>query len=125
MNLLDIANLLESQGVGVKGKSIFIYMIPSDAQPAILLRNPLTGTPYDYELPGFFRAKFRVVVRCVDYATGKAMMDEAVAAMTVQNTQLDSMFVQYMRPIAMPVVFPLSDGNLMEFSVDMDVVFTE
>jgi hypothetical protein len=30
-----------------------------------------------------------------------------------------------MRPATLPVVFPLSKGNLLEFAVDFDVLFNE
>ena len=36
---------------------------------------------------------------------------------------MDYMLVSYMSPQTMPSVFPLSDGNLYEFNVWIDIAF--
>jgi len=125
MNLLPIAQHIEDAGLGEQGKNLFINMIPAEAPIAILLRNPLQGTPIDYELPGFYRTKFKVIVRSSNYAAGDQLINDVCAVLTVVETQVGAMFVRYMRPVTMPVVFPLSKGNLLEFAVDFDIVFNQ
>lgn len=125
MNLLPIAEKLEVDGVGVMTDTIFINMIPAEAPTGVLLRNPLQGTEIDYELPGYYKTTFRVIARAKSYPEGEALIQAVFDSLTVLNAQVGSMFVKYMRPKTKPVVFPISKGNLLEFSADFSVCFTE
>jgi len=125
MNLSPIADLLNDASLGVSGKSIFINMIPSECPNGILLRNKLQGTKIDYELPGYFKTSFQLIVRAQSYSDGEKMMLDAFAALTLSEVQVGSMYVRYVRPITQPVVFPLSKGNLLEFAADFDAVYNE
>lgn len=125
MNLLPVAQLLETSGVGVQSKTIFINMIPESASRGILLRNKLQGTVINYELPGYYKTKFQLIVRSNSYSDGEALMNQAVAALTVSETQVGPMYMRFMRPYTQAVVFPLSKGNLLEFALDFDVAFSQ
>lgn len=125
MNLLPIAEKLEVDGVGVMAETIFINMIPAEAPTGVLLRNPLQGTQIDYELPGFYKTEFKVIARATTYPDGDALIQAVFNSLTLANTQVGSMFVKYLRPKTKPVVFPLSKGNLLEFSADFSICFTE
>lgn len=125
MNLLPIAEKLEADAVGVLAETIFINMIPAEAPTGVLLRNPLHGTQIDYELPGFYKTEFKIIARSTNYTDGDALIQAVFDSLTVSNIQLGSMYVKYMRPKTKPVVFPLSKGNLLEFSADFSVCFTE
>lgn len=126
MNLLNVAQRLEDAGVGIKGKSVFINMIPAESARGVLLRNDLRGTLVDYELPGYYKGSFRLIVRTDAYDDGNDLIAQAISAITIkQETQLGSQRFLYIRPRTLPVVFPLSKGSLLEFAVDMDVRFTE
>lgn len=125
MNLMPIAEKLEVDGVGVMAETIFINMIPAEAPTGVLLRNPLQGTQIDYELPDFYKTEFKVIARATTYPEGEALIQAVFDSLTVVETQVGSMYVKYMRPKTKPVVFPLSKGNLLEFSADFAICFTE
>lgn len=125
MNLLPIAEKLEADGVGVMADTIFINMIPAEAPTGVLLRNPLQGTQIDYELPGFYKAEFKVIARATTYQDGDALIQAVFNSLTLVETNVGSMYVKYMRPKTKPVVFPISKGNLLEFSADFSICFTE
>lgn len=125
MNLLPLAEKLEADGVGVMANTIFINMIPVEAPTGVLLRNPLQGTLIDYELPGFYKTTFKVICRAPNYAEGEALIQAVFDSLTVIEAQVGPMYVKHMRPRTKPVVFPLSKGNLLEFSADFDVCFCE
>jgi hypothetical protein len=125
MNLFPIAEKLEADGVGVMAETIFINMIPAEAPTGVLLRNPLQGTEIDYELPGFYKTQFKVIVRATTYPDGEALIQAVFDSLTMLDKQVGTMFVKYMRPKTKPVVFPLSKGNLLEFSADFVTCFTE
>lgn len=121
MNLLPFAEHLQAKKVGVMGKTLFINMLPIDTSIGILLRNGLTGTDIDYELRGYIKTQFQVIVRAPSYPAGEALMEKLTAELTVNESKIGSYFFNYCRPRTEPVVFPLSEGNLLEFSVYFDV----
>lgn len=123
MNLLPLTQKLEDDGLGVQGESIFINMIPAECPTGILLRNPLQGTPIDYELPGYYKTSFQLIVRTASYTDGEALINSAIESLTVVGKSIGDSFFHYSRPKTLPVSFPLSKGNLLEFSVNFDVAF--
>jgi hypothetical protein len=125
MNLMPLADRLQASGLGTQGKNIFLNMMPSEAESAILLRNPLSGTKINYELPAYFRTQFQLIVRGSNYVAALAVMNQAIAALTMTNFQLETLYFNYSRPHADPVSFPLSKGNLIEFNVMFDVNFID
>lgn len=125
MNLLPLAEKLEADGLGILAETIFINMIPVEAPIGILLRNDLRGTEIDYELPGYFKTNFQAIVRAPDYVTGHALIEQVSAALMLSEQQVGSMYFKFLRPRTKPVVFPLSAGNLLEFSVNFSACFTE
>lgn len=122
MNLLPIARHLEAQKVGKLAQDLFINMIPAKANNGILLRNPLVGTRIDYEMTGYINTEFQVIVRATNYELGEQQMKKVFAALTIENVKLDTLYVKMCYPLFEPVVYPLSDGNLLEFSTDFRFV---
>jgi hypothetical protein len=125
MNLLPLAQKLEDVGLGIQSETIFINMIPVECPQGILLKNSVQGTKINYYLPGYFKSQFKLIVRSSSYTNGETLASAVAAALTINETQLGSMYFKYIRPATKPVAFPLSNGNLIEFAVDFDVVFCE
>lgn len=125
MNLMPLAERLEAAGLGTLAETIFLNMIPSECPQGVLLRNPLRGTKIDYELPGYYKTTFQLIVRSPNYAVGEQLIQEVIAALTLAETQVGPLYVRYMRPLTKPVVFPISKGNLLEFATDFDTAFME
>lgn len=121
MNLLPLAELLQANKIGTMGKTIYINMLPIDVPNAILLRNGLSGTLIDHELPGYTKTQFQVIVRAPGYQQGYDLMERVTNAITLNNETVGIYHFNYCRPHTEPVVFPLSAGNLLEFSVHFDV----
>lgn len=125
MNLLPLIERLQQKRVGVMAKTLFINMIPADAPQGVLLRNPLTGTPIDYEVPGFYRTRFTVIARAGSYTAGEALIGKAIEAITLPHgTKLGNMEFRYCRPLTQPSAFPLSQGNLLEFATEFEVAYS-
>lgn len=125
MNLRPLANILVAQNIGVLGETIFFNMMPADAENAILLRNPLSGTKINYELRGFYKTEFQLIVRGHSYQDTEAKINQIIAALTMNSRQVEDHFFNYCRPRTEPVAFPLSNGNLLEFNVQFDVCFVK
>jgi len=126
MNLMPLVNLIEAEGFGTKGEDLFVDMLPSEAARAILLRNPLSGTPIDHEMPGRYKGDFQLIVRTPagNYAAGETMIERLMETLFIEDRQVENLFFSYCRPRTLPAVFPLSDGNLLEFSTMFDCCFT-
>lgn len=134
MNLMTFASLLQDEGIGVMGgptntatPPIYINMMPAEAETAILLRSPLSGTKINYELVGYYKTEFQIIVRGHghSYVEIEALMAQVIDTLTVSTESLvDTMRIKYCRPRTEPVVFPLSNGNLLEFNVMFDIAFS-
>lgn len=127
MNLMPFVNLLAAKGLGKAGSTLFINMMPAECEAGILLRNPLTGSPIDYELPGRFDTSFQVIVRGHSYADCETLITKAIDLLTISmdGTVVDNMTFTYCRPRTEPMSYPLSRGNLLEFNVWFDCVFVK
>lgn len=123
MNLHPIAEYIEQNNIGKLGKTLFINMMPIDLNLGILIRNTLTGTKIDYELEDYFDARFQLIVRADTYPKGDELMQQVIDLLNFKNQQLGNMHFNFIRPRTEPVVYPLSEGNLLEFSVDFHVNF--
>lgn len=126
MFLKTLAQYAASVGGGIIGKTLFAYNMPETANLAVLLRQPLTGAQIDYELPGYRKTKFQVVARCkpTEIEQGHALIEGFVQKITLmQETSLAGYKVKFMRPRHDPIMYPISEGANMEFSVNFDVVY--
>ncbi len=121
MNLTPLAQRLHSKKIGIIGKTLFVNMLPINTAIGILLRNDLRGTEIDYELRGYTRTQFQAIVRAPNYPQGESLMEKLTQSLTVTNTPIGDIHFNFIRPRTEPVVFPLSEGNLLEFSVYFDV----
>lgn len=124
MDLMPIANKLEFEGLGVQGRTLFINFMPMESKTAIMLRTPLSGVGIDHELPGYFKTHFVAVTRAPEYVAALDLMKSVMTALTVNEQDLDTINVKYMRPATLPVSFPVSDGNFYEVQVRFDIAYT-
>lgn len=125
MRLMPMLERLQMAGLGAMGTDLFLNMMPGTVTRAVMLREPLTGTEINHELPEYYKTEFQVIVRSPDYEDGLARITEAVKAMTVEEEVVDDMYFRYCRPKAKPVAFPISDGSLIEYTVKMCACFNE
>lgn len=125
MRLMPMLERLQMAGLGAMGTDLFLNMMPSTVTRATMLREPLTGTEINHELPEYYKTEFQVIVRSPDYEDGLARINEAVKAMTVEEEMVDDMYFRYCRPKAKPVALPISDGALIEYTVKMCACLNE
>lgn len=123
MNLEMIADKLQNDGVGNKGKTIFINHMPVEATAGVLLRPPYVGTPIDYELPGYRKTKFNAAVRGKNYREADILAKKVMESLTFYEAQMPGLDVRYVRPITEPVSFPVSEGSMVEFLVIFEAVY--
>lgn len=121
-----LAERLEQSGCGRRGKDVFIDTLPFDSPTGIVLRSSISGDRIDHELPGFMKATFRLIARASNHAEGQAKLEKAIKALWIeQPVEMGTMNVRSCRPITTPMIYPLSPGNLREFSVNMKIIYDE
>ena len=125
MNLMPLIDRLQLAGVGIKGKSLFLQMMPAEARRAVMLRLPLSGMRINHELPGYFKGQFQLTVRAQSYEDGRELIEQAIDHLTIANELVEHQQFNYCRPCYLPVAFPLSKGNLVEYTVMFDCSFVE
>lgn len=118
-----LAQLLQDTGLGVQGENIFVHMMPSSVSQGILLLSPLSGVPIDHELPGYRKTSFQAIVRHTSHASGKALAEQMSNALSLVNTTLSGYDVKFILPRHEPVVFPVSEGDFLEISVNFEAVY--
>jgi hypothetical protein len=123
MNLESVAEMLEDAEVGIQGTDIFVEFIPASCSQGILLRQPFGGTQIDYDLPGYRKTSFMLIARAKTYSAGKTLIDNAVAALTVDNEEVTNMHINYMRPQTDPFFYAPSAGGNVEFVVHIDACY--
>lgn len=123
MNLMPMIDLLQANGVGAAGTDLFLNMMPATVNRATMLRESLTGTEINHELPGYFKTEFQVIIRSPDYIDGLNLINEVIDVLTLDNEVVEDMYFRYCRPKTQPVSFPISDGALIEYTVKMCVCF--
>lgn len=126
MDLMPLANRLEFKVLGEQGKTLFVHFMPVECEQGILLRSPYSGTRINYELPGYYKTEFSAIVRVpsTNIENGNALMSEVVKVLTISEAKVENMRVKFIRPIAMPMIFPVSDGNYVEIMTRFSAAFT-
>jgi hypothetical protein len=123
VKLDSVAEYLAAQGLGVIGTSLFMHSMPEKVKQGVLLLSGLGGTKIDPYLPGFYRAKFQVIVRHQDHQQGVALADQVKDALTLRQVQMTGAKFHFIQPIHEPVVFPVSKGDNLEISINFDAAY--
>lgn len=123
MNYEVLSKKLQTDGVGRIGKDIFVQYMPETAETGILIRNSFLGGLIDYELPGYRRDKFSLIVRSKKYKTAEELMRKAMKSLTLSETTLPGMDIRYIRPERDFVTYPLNESDLHEFLVIFEAVY--
>lgn len=121
----QLAAFLESNGIGTQGQSIFVNMMPLDCQQGILIRPEFSGIKYDYELPGYYKGRIRLIARSHTYQGAMTLIANALATLPTSGGQIDTADIRFIRPIALPVGFPVTLGNYYEALVDLDLAYSD
>lgn len=127
MDLDALAAYIADSGLGVvtgRDKTIFVYDMPEKVARGVLLKLPDDGVPIDHELPGYRKTGFQVIVRDNDYVKGMKAANDISTALNLSNTTVGTMSCRFIRPKHEPIVFPVSQGDTLEFSVNFDATYS-
>lgn len=126
MNLHALADRLQDADIGLDPDQIFINFMPSDARAGALFKLPLTGVPIDHELPGFYRTRLQIIIRNQSRSVGDQLAAAAMQTMTIEQSEwVGDMHVRYLRPTTLPISFPRSEGNGIEWSLNFMMAYDQ
>lgn len=116
---------LEVSGLGEIGTTITFDTMPETISKGICIRSRISGNTIDYEIPGLQRGEFRLISRATRYEEGEQLISKAISALEIihKPEQVGNMRVRYCRAETTPMAFPVSDGNLREFAVNMNICY--
>jgi hypothetical protein len=97
--------------------------MPDTVSAGILLKDAPLGVEIDHELPGFYMTDFQVIVRSTDHVEGEDKATAVSGVLNVLNQTIGSLNVNFIRPRHLPMVFPVSDGDYLEWLVTFDTSF--
>lgn len=123
MILKEMATILEENNIGTLGIDLFIYFMPFDVAVGILLLPRLSGELIDNDITGLRRGGFQVVVRTPDY--DDTLVNSIVPLLTIRGKVVKGLDIKYTLPKSEPVVYPATDGNNIEYSVNFDAVYAK
>lgn len=126
MNLVPIATLISDAGLATPGVNLFVNMYPADVSLGVLLLAPFSGTKINYDLPKYRKGEFQAIVRVIasDFALGQTLIKEITDLLTIEKvTELDLIQVKRVHPLHEPVVYRVSAGNNVEFSVNFEMIY--
>jgi hypothetical protein len=123
MNLLPFVDYLKDN-LGTP-EPVFLYNMPETANSGILLLHSLLGATFGDDLPGYKKASFQAIVRHATYPEGYQLAKRTMQVLDVYRQEMGGLYVTRCKPRHDPVAFPKSRGDMIEFSVNFDVVFVE
>lgn len=130
LGLEQLAAVLAAANLGTPGQSLFIHRMPAEIQQGILLLTPLAGMEIDHELPGWRRGGFQMIVRATSANNAIQLALSAGTALTWAQPKTlaaislyPAMRVLFCRPLHDPIMYPRSDGNLIEASVNFEMAY--
>lgn len=123
MNVQGVVQYLHDQGLAVIGSDLFIHHMPESVNEGILVIGPESGTMIDHHLPGYRRTSFQLIIRANEYGSGEERAEKISESLTGDGISMQGMYVKRVHPRHEPIVFPSSKGDLLEFSVNFDIVY--
>lgn len=124
-----IAPLLQSAGIGRLGTDLFCHHMPAQIERGVMVTGDLAGTDIDHELPGWRQGRIQVIVRDPDHTQGLTRTRQVIAALTLGQLALPAtagapaIRLRRLRPVHDPIVYPRSDGDQVEFSVNFEAAW--
>lgn len=123
MWLEDLTNFVRDARIEHVGQSVFMYTMPHDLQPALMLTSSYAGIPVDPELPGYYKGSIQLIARAKKSSLAEAASQAASDLLTMENVDIGDTHINYLRPRHLPVLYPRSAGDYYEAAVNLDICF--
>lgn len=128
-----LEQLIVDAGLGIPGQTLFTHHMPAEVDKGILLRGPLAGIEVDNCLPGYYKTDIQAIVRAQTFSAGQTLSENVVTALIHNQSKTYSLHdpdpssplrqvikINHFLLKALPIIYPRSDGNSLEWSLHFD-----
>lgn len=121
MDLQDIIDLLSNEDFGTEGVDLFRSFMPAEIDEGLLVtaQMPASIDKYNKHRKG----SIQVIARGRDYDEVRDLMISVSTFLTIEGHEGDSAYYHYICPRHEPLIYPKSDANYLEASVNFDVAY--
>lgn len=123
MKLEPIQDKVEAATDLTSGTDLFIYSMPNSVQTGVMISIDDDSGKADHEIPGRYWTEVQIVSRSSDYIAAR---DRAYELMNVLRSETVEDYgeycTNYFRPTTLPIPYRRSDGDLVEFSINFEVL---
>jgi hypothetical protein len=126
-----LAAFLADNGIGRVGQSIFAHSMPAECDEGVLIKLPLDGIDINQYIPGYYQTEIDVIVRAKTHEKGEALANTLMTLLHLYDTNFVDprtkyvvMRIKQMLPMNLPIRYPRSDGNGIEFSLTFHTTYT-
>ncbi len=123
MLLDEIGNLLENNGIGIQGSSIFLGDMPGEGPDPLIAVYEYIGMPIERtHTSKYDKSRVQFQVRSLDYSVGKQkIMDVFFVIENVVNRVLDGTMYYRIEPIQAPTFLSRDEENRIIFIFNAQV----
>ena len=126
----QVANLMVANGVGRLGRDVFVHAMPETVTQGWLILGKLDLLDIDWDLPTLRKEGFQILARHPSPLEAEKMAMRAARAVSFHQwrdlppagSAESSIRALYIRPRHDPIVFPRSEGDIYEASVNFEFV---
>jgi hypothetical protein len=124
-----LAPILISARLGKAGLDLFCHKMPSEITKGLVVMGDLAGSEIDHELVNWRIGQIQVILRDTDHASGLRRARAVMDALTVMHRDLPpagggpGIRLRRLRPIHDPIVYPRSEGDVLEFSLNFEAIW--
>lgn len=129
--LEHIAYQLEREGYGIRGQDIFIHHMPSDCVRGLAILPPIAGDEIDWELEGWSRTRFQIIVRNPSVVDALTIAEEINALFTIKIARVfpslgnvPPVNIKRLLPCKNPIVYPRMPSGNLEVSLNFECAYT-
>jgi len=122
MNLEPFVDYLADNGVGIKGTTLFGYSLPADVKTGVAVISNATITREPYQ-KGRRDGTIQVIVRGTSYDDIEKRAESVSTLLDAQGLVLGSIKILKIYPLHEPLIYPRSEGSLLEASVNFNITY--
>lgn len=122
MDLTPLVQHLENEGLGTIGQDLFRNNMPASVNEGLVVVTQMPIIIDSYL--GTCKGSFQIIARASDYDTPRLKMTEVMIAMNGQGAIHGDMLFHFIKARNEPMIFPKSEGDQIEASVNFDFVYS-
>ena len=123
MDLQAIVDRIEIEGLGVPGVNLFRMFMPASVEEGLVVLPSQLPVEIDMYTTVKRQGQFRVVARGIDWDGPRNLLMEVSKVLHGEGLQFGEEYYFYMIPQHEPLLYPLSDGDLVEGSVSFNCCY--